>query len=80
MMGITKNMTFEIVTGTRPEMIKTYPIIRLSDYSIGIKVKKLHAIWLFGIVASIGLTTMVSDNSVIAQDKKARSFMILPVK
>jgi hypothetical protein len=32
-------------------------------------VKKLHAIWLFGIVASIGLTTMVSGNPVIAQYK-----------
>jgi hypothetical protein len=42
--------------------------------------KKLHAIWLLGIIASIGLTTMVPGNSVIAQNKNARSFMILPVK
>ena len=41
---------------------------------------KLLAIWLLGIVASIGLTTIVSGNSVIAQNKNARSFMILPVK
>jgi len=41
---------------------------------------KLLAIWLLGIVASIGLTTTVSGNSVIAQNKNARSFMILPVK
>jgi hypothetical protein len=41
---------------------------------------KLLAIWLLGIVASIGLTTIVSGNSDIAQIKNARSFMILSVK
>ena len=41
---------------------------------------KLLAIWLLGKVANIGLATIVSGNSVIAQNKNARSFMILPVK
>jgi hypothetical protein len=49
-------------------------------YIIRIQMRKLLAPWLLGIIAIIGLTTMVSGNSVIAQNKNARSFMILPVK
>ena len=38
-------MTFGIVTGTRPEMIKTYPIIRLLDKYANEEVTGNLAIW-----------------------------------
>jgi UDP-N-acetylglucosamine 2-epimerase len=38
-------MTFEIVTGTRPEMIKTYPIIRLLNKNPSEEVTCDLAVW-----------------------------------